>query len=156
MGSMSGRMDSLKGLIRDALPEDKALRGKCDSQAICDELGVDMDELTYILFHHMEKAIKSMYKYASEKDQLAYDNVYLRRALESKYQGNKRDVQAAKVSAGLPIARKQKKNLADLKFQMYLKLTDKQLMEYFGISKTTLWRWKKELAEREANGQMPF
>jgi DNA invertase Pin-like site-specific DNA recombinase len=115
-----------------------------------------MDELTYILFHHMEKAIKSMYKYASEKDQLAYDNVYLRRALESKYQGNKRDVQAAKVSAGLPIARKQKKNLADLKFQMYLKLTDKQLMEYFGISKTTLWRWKKELAEREANGQMPF
>jgi predicted DNA-binding transcriptional regulator AlpA len=39
---------------------------------------------------------------------------------------------------------------------MYLKLTDKQLMEYFGISKTTLWRWKKELAEREKNGQMPF
>jgi hypothetical protein len=153
---MSGRMDSLKGLIRDALPENKALRGKCDSQAICDELGVDMDELTYVMFRVLDKAFNSMYKSSSDNERLVRDNLFLQKSLESKYQGNKRDMQAAKVSAGLPIARKQKKNLADLKFQMYLKLSDKQLMEYFGISKTTLWRWKKELAEREVNGQMPF
>jgi hypothetical protein len=149
-------MEALKRIIRESLPENKAQRGRCDSQAICDELGVDMDELVYILFHHMEKAIKSMYKYASEKDQLAYDNVYLRRALERKYQGNKRDVQAAKVSGGLPIAKNKRKDLMGLKLQMHFGLTDKQLMEYFQISKTTLWRWKKELAEREKNGQMPF
>jgi hypothetical protein len=87
---------------------------------------------------------------------LAYDNVYLRRALERKYQGNKRDVQAAKVSGGLPIAKNKRKDLMGLKLQMHFGLTDKQLMEYFQISKTTLWRWKKELAEREKNGQMPF
>lgn len=58
-----------------------------------------------------------------------------------------------KVSAGLLIAKKTKKNLTDLSFQMKLGATDKELMEYFEISKTTLWRWKRELAEKKKSGK---
>ena len=62
-----------------------------------------------------------------------------------------------KVSAGLPIAKKTKKNLTDLSFQMKLGATDKELMEYFEISKTTLWRWKKELEEaKKTNKRLYF
>ena len=59
--------------------------------------------------------------------------------------------------SGMPIAKKRTKNLMDLSFQMSLGETDAELMEYFEISKTTLWRWKKELEEaKKTNKRLYF
>ena len=126
---------------------------RCDSKKICQGLGVDADVLVYVLFNHLDKVLDELYKCQKENEELADDNVRLKKSLNNKYKGNKRDIQAALVSGGMPIAKKSKKSWSALRLRLYLGATDEELLEEYGISKVTLWRWKKELAEKEAAGQ---
>ena len=52
----------------------------------------------------------------------------------------------------MPIAKKKSK-LGELRLLMKLGNNDEELMEWFKISRTTLWRWKKELKEWEQQGK---
>ena len=63
--------------------------------------------------------------------------------------GNGRLKQMVSVASGMPIAKKSKKNLADLAFHIRLGFSDEELQKYYNISRTTLWRWKKELEESQ-------
>jgi DNA-binding Xre family transcriptional regulator len=52
----------------------------------------------------------------------------------------------------MPIAKRKKKDLSYLRLAIRLGATDKELMKDIGISRTTLWRWKKEMNERLKSG----
>ena len=85
----------------------------------------------------------------NELRKLREENKRLCRLVNNMCHDNGRIVQMAKVMSGEPIARKKTKNLMELSLQIKLGLTDEELMENFKISKTTLWRWKKELEEKK-------
>lgn len=127
--------------------------GRCDSEIICQGLGVNADILVYMLLEEAESALKSLQKEKKKNEELAYDNAWLKKSLNSKYKGNKRDIQAAKVSGGMPIAKKSKKCLVELNIRLGMGATDEELLEEYGISKVTLWRWKKELEKYEVSGK---
>lgn len=129
------------------------ISGSMDAGKFCMELGLDFNGLVYLLSYLFAEAFKEIREADDELHELRAENERLNMLLGDKCQGNGRTIQMAKVMAGLPIAKKSKKSLADLDLQIMLGATDGELMEYFEISRTTLWRWKKELAEKKKSGK---
>ena len=129
------------------------ISGNVDAVKFCTELGVSMNGLVYLFSCLFVAAFKAIREADEEISKLRAENQVLNDILGDRLKNNGRTAQMVKVSAGLPIAKKARKNLTDLSFQMKLGSTDKELMEYFEISKTTLWRWKKELAEIKKSGK---
>ena len=148
MWSVDNIIKTLKGL-----QEQHNIKGRMDAGKFCMGLGVDINGLVYLLAYMFVAAFKAIKEADDELHKLRAENERLNRLLNDKCQGNGRRIQMAKVMSGMPIARKQKKNLTDLSFQISLGATDKELMEYFEIGKTTLWRWKRELAEKKKSGK---
>lgn len=131
------------------LQERHDIKGCLDAGKFCMGLNLNINGLVYLLSYMFVSAFREIRELNDELYKLRAENERLNRMLNDKCDGNGRRIQMAKVMSGMPIARKQKKNLMDLSFQMSLGMTDKQLMEYFEISKTTLWRWKNELEEEK-------
>ena len=129
------------------------IEGCFDTDKFCSELGVDDDGLVYLLSYMLIAVVNKLGSMQASVEQLGNENQRLNCLLKSTCNDNGRAVQMAKVMSGLPIARKPKKNLVELELQIMFGLTDKELMEYFEISKTTLWRWKKELEEKKKSGR---
>ena len=148
-------MWSVDSIIKtlDEIQQKYEIRGKMDAGKFCMELKLDIKGLVYLLSYLFVLACEEIRELDKEISKLREENRALNVILNERLQNNGRTAQMVKVSAGLPIAKKAKKNLSDLSFQIMLGSTDKELMEYFGISKTTLWRWKKELAEKKKSGK---
>ena len=135
------------------MQEKHKIKGSMDAGKFCMGLGLDINGLVYLFSCIFVAAFKAVREADEEISKLRAENKVLNDILSDRLQNNGRTAQMVKVSAGLPIAKKARKNLTDLSFQMKLGATDKELMEYFEISKTTLWRWKKELAEKKKSGK---
>lgn len=132
------------------------IKGSMNAEKFCMELGVDINGLVHLLACVFVAAFEATKKADNELRKLRAENERLNKLLNEKCQGNGRRIQMAKVMSGMPIAKKRTKNLMDLSFQMSLGATDAELMEYFEISKTTLWRWKKELEEEKKSGKKGY
>jgi hypothetical protein len=139
------KMVTYEGLIRllREYQEEQGLKGTCPTDCICEELGLDHDGLNYLLLCALVIELK---KNAALKDAISYmeqeEEVYKKSMADLKASG--REKQEALVRNGLPIANKRKKSLMELLLYIQLGYTDKELLEYYGISKSTLRRWKIE------------
>lgn len=125
------------------------ISGSMDSVKFCTELGVNMNELVYLFSYLFVEAFREVRELDDERRNLKDENTRLNKMLNEMCHGNARTIQMAKVRSGLPIARKKRCNLVELELQIIFGLSDEELMEYFEISKSTLWRWKKKLKEKK-------
>lgn len=144
MWSVDDIITTLKGY-----QEKYNIKGSMDVDKFCMGLDLDINGVVYLLAYMFVVTFKAIRQADDELRKLRVENERLNRLLNDKCEGNGRRIQMAKVMSGMPIAKKRTKNLMDLSFQMSLGATDKELMEFFEISKTTLWRWKKELEEEK-------
>ena len=152
MWSVDDIITTLKGY-----QEKYNIKGSMDVDKFCIGLDLDINGLVYLLAYMFVVTFKAIRQADDELRRLRAENERLNRLLNDKCEGNGRRIQMAKVMSGMPIAKKRTKNLMDLSFQMSLGATDAELMEYFEISKTTLWRWKKELEEaKKTNKRLYF
>lgn len=149
---MMWSVDNIIATLKE-MQEKHKINGSMDAGKFCMGLGVNINGLVYLLAYLFVAAFKAIREAEDEISKLRAENKVLNEILSDRLQNNGRTAQLLKVSAGLPIAKKSKKNLVDLSFQIKMGSTDAELMEYFEISKTTLWRWKKELEEEKKSGK---
>lgn len=134
------------------LKEQYGIAGTINSTAYAETVGVSQDELCYILtklFIHESREtarIRDMYyKCLREKESLEQSLDELCRS--------KTEKQRLMVKSGLPIAKKSAR-ISEIRLLMKLGSTDEEIMRDCNISRTTLWRYKKEMEGREQNGKI--
>lgn len=125
----------------------------CDMSRICQEVGVDENGMIELMLRFIVSLLNTASDTVKKAERLKMENERLDEMLQNMCNNNGRNTQIAKVMGGVPIARKSKKSLIELQLLMKLGNTDKDLLEWYGISKVTLWRWKKELKEKIAAGE---
>ena len=125
----------------------------CDMSMICQEVGVDENGMIELMLRFIMSLLTTASDTVKKAERLKMENERLDEMLQNMCNNNGRNTQIAKVMGGVPIARKSKKSLIELQLLMKLGNTDKDLLEWYGISKVTLWRWKKELKEKIAVGE---
>lgn len=129
------------------------LKGSYNAGEISRQLGVSVNELVFILVGIMlwqdHRAVQQKDKIFSLEKELDIKN----ESIEVLSKGNGRQRQMALIQSGLPIARKKRKDLVELDFMLYTGASDKELEQYFQISRSTLWRWKKEIQHMKEAGQ---
>ncbi len=135
------------------IKEKNKISGAMDAGKYCRELGINMNELVYLFSFLFVEAFREVRELDDERRRLKEENERLNKLLSESCRGNGRMIQMAKVKSGMPIAKKTRKSLVDLELQIIFGLSDKELMEYFEISKSTLWRWKKKLKEKKESGE---
>lgn len=119
------------------------------AEDFCEALGMDIDSTIYALVVLFMQENKRALNLRDQNSRVIRRNELLEESLDTAYKGNGRLRQMALIQSGLPIANNKKKSLADLRLRIKLGETDKEIMEAYGISRTTLWRWKKEMQEEE-------
>ena len=146
---------TVDGIIRtlSEIQKKHKISGTLNAEKFCKGLDVDVNGLVYLLSYLFVEAFREVSELDEERCKLSEENERLNKLLSDMCHGNGRSIQMAKVISGMPIARKKKMSMVDLKLQMICGLSDEELMEYFEISKSTLWRWKKKLEEREKSGK---
>ena len=128
--------------------ENYNIKGSLDHKQFCEALEVDEGELVYLLCYMFVMLCGECARSNERAENLERENEVLNNCING-YIKNKREKQAAMVESGLPIAKNRKKNLSLLDMQInMLGYTDEELLEYYEVSRTTLWRWKKELVEK--------
>ena len=125
----------------------------CDMSTICQEVGVDENGMIELMLRFILSLLNTASDTVKKAERLKMENERLDEMLQNMCNNNGRNTQIAKVMGGVPIARKSKKSLIELQLLMKLGNTDEDLLEWYGISKVTLWRWKKELKEKIAAGE---
>lgn len=120
-----------------------------NASSFCEELGIDIDMAMYTIICLLVKEKKDGIKIREEYMELIREKRIHESILDDLYKDNGRDRQIAMVRAGLPIAKKKKLSSFVLKMRMQLGATDAEIMEEFGISRTTLWRKKKQIEEEQ-------
>ena len=129
------------------------ISGNVDAVKFCTELGVSINGLVYMFSYLFVEAFREVRELDDERRKLKEENTRLNKLLNEMCHGNARNVQMAKVMSGMPIAKKKRFNMVELELQIMFGLSDKELMDYFEISKSTLWRWKKKLEEKKKSGE---
>ena len=125
------------------------LDGEMELEEVSSLLGLSDKETVYTLFKLFLILNNTVWNQKEEIEKLKERNRVVEAALDDITQnGNQK--QTALVKNGNKI-RKSKMTLLDLKLVMKLDYTDQEIMDYFEISKSTLWRRKKELEEEERN-----
>lgn len=119
------------------------------AQEFSEKLGMDVDSVMHALLMLFLKENQKALDLKDQNARVIRRNELLEKSLDTAYKGNGRLRQMALVQSGMPIANSKKKSMADLKLRIRLGETDKEIMEAYGVSRTTLWRWKKELEEEE-------
>lgn len=122
------------------------IEGRMDPRPIYEALNVDETGLAYFFCRLFIIFFRELQCHKDRICELERENEVLQEAINNVIK-NRREKQAALVSCGLPIAKKQRKNLFILDGDIKLGYTDEEIMRLHGISRTTLWRWKKELRE---------
>lgn len=126
-----------------------------DMSMICREVGVDENGMIELMLRFILSLLTTATDSVRKAERLKMENEQLDEILQNLCNNNGRNTQIAKVMGGVPIARKPKKSLIQLQLLMQMQKTDEEIMEEFEISKTTLWRWKKEMKQKvEAGGKL--
>lgn len=125
--------------------ERKKIQGECDSEMICRQLGLSIGELVWTLIVLLWESEREAVKFKDKYYQVQRRNEYLEETTK-RVLGNGGQLQKELVKSGMPIAKK-KCDPAGLALLIKTGSTDKELMEHYGISRTTLWRWKKQSEE---------
>lgn len=120
--------------------------GRMEPKPLYEALNVDETGLAYFFCRLFIIFFRDLQRHKDRICELERENQVLQEAIDRHIQ-NGREKQAALVGCGMPIAKKQKKNLFILDGDMKLGYSDEEIMKMHGISRTTLWRWKKELQE---------
>ena len=123
------------------------LDGTFNLEEISKHFNITDEESTYILLRIFVILHDQNVELRRENELLKERSAAIEASLEEAYK-NPNQRQTALVKNGLKI-RKRKMTLTDLKLFMKLNYTDQEIMDYFEISKSTLWRRKKELEEEE-------
>lgn len=139
----------IKSLIQEA-GLDKG-KDNFDCASFCDRLEMEPEKVIRALIVLFVKEHNEKWKLREEVSQLIRENDRLDRILDDVFHGNGRLKQMAEVSKGLPIAKKKNKNLIGVKVMLRMGASDMDIMKEYNISRTTLWRWKKEIAEEQKN-----
>jgi hypothetical protein len=150
-GSTMIKTSEVISMIRDE-KERYSINGSLDAQEVCRGIGVDINVLVFVLVYII---VMDKRKIAGQEDRIEHlecENKVLENCLAETCRGDGRLKQIVKVSGGMPIAKRKKKDLSYLRLAIRLGATDKELMKDIGISRTTLWRWKKEMNERLKSG----
>ena len=135
----------IKSLIQEA-GLDKG-KDNFDCAAFCGKLEMEPEKVIRVLIVLFIREHNEKWKLRDEVSQLIREKDRLDKILDDVFAGNGRLKQMAEVAKGLPIAKKKNKNLIGVKVMLRMGLTDKEIMEEYKISRTTLWRWKKEILE---------
>lgn len=146
---ISGR--SIAEYVRQ-LKEQYNITGKINSIAFAEVVGVSQDELCYILMQLFILYSKEVSRFRDKYYVCLRDKEYLEKSLDAMCK-SKTEKQRLLVKSGLPIAKKSTR-ISEIRLLMKLGSTDEEIMRDCGVSRTTLWRYKKEMKEREQNGKI--
>ena len=130
------------------IKEERQVHGKANVNFYMEKLDMSVEELVHLLLFAVVNAnakyarIRDLYT-ASEKERKRLNDI-----LKGQFTSGAK-MQTALVKSGKPIAKKLSR-LSEMRLRIKLGSTDEELMEWLNISKTTLWRYKKEL-EAEFN-----
>ena len=130
------------------IKEQRKVRGKANVNFYMEKLDMSVEELVHLLLFAVVNAngkyarIRDLYT-ASEKERMRLNDI-----LKGQFTSGAK-MQTELVKSGKPIAKKSSR-LSEMRLRIKLGSTDEELMEWLDISKTTLWRYKKEL-EAEFN-----
>lgn len=125
------------------IKEQRKVRGKANVNFYMEKLDMSVEELVHLLLFAVVNAngkyarIRDLYT-ASEKERMRLNDI-----LKGQFTSGAK-MQTALVKSGKPIAKKSSR-LSEMRLRIKLGSTDEELMEWLNISKTTLWRYKKEL-----------
>ena len=125
------------------IKEQRKVRGKANVKFYMEKLDMSVEELVHLLLFAVVNAngkyarIRDLYT-ASEKERMRLNDI-----LKGQFTSGAK-MQTALVKSGKPIAKKSSR-LSEMRLRIKLGSTDEELMEWLNISKTTLWRYKKEL-----------
>jgi hypothetical protein len=133
-----------------SLKEEYKISGTINSKAFAEAVGVSQDELCYIYTQLFWRKSMEMARLNDKYCHCLREKEYIEKALDEDCKNNV-EKQQRLIKAGLPIAKKSSR-LSYIRLLMKLGSTDEELMEFCGISRTTLWRYKKEIKEREEHG----
>ena len=128
------------------------IEGRIDPIPVYEALNVDEAGLVYFFCRLFIIFFRDLQRHKDRICELERENEVLQEAINNHIK-NGREKQAALVQSGLPIAKKQRKNLFILDGDIKLGYSDEEIMRMHGISRTTLWRWKKELEELKKQKQ---
>lgn len=123
------------------------LNGTFNLEEISKHFNITDGETAYILLRIFVILHDQNVELRRKNELLKEYNAAIEASLEEAYK-NANQRQTTLVKNGLKI-RKRKMTLMDLKLFMKLNYTDQEIMDYLEISKSTLWRHKKELEEEE-------
>ncbi|MBR4574387.1 MAG: hypothetical protein IKO16_05715 [Lachnospiraceae bacterium] len=146
---ISGR--SIAEYVRQ-LKEQYNITGKINSTAFAEVVGVSQDELCYIMMQLFILYSKEASRIRDKYYVCLRDKEYLEKSLDEMCK-SKTEKQRLLVKSGLPIAKKSAR-ISEIRLLMKLGSTDEEIMRDCGVSRTTLWRYKKEMKEREQNGKI--
>lgn len=128
------------------------IKGSLSVNTFAEMVGVSVDELCYIFTWIIIYESKETARIKDEYYKLMREKLCIEKALNDVCK-NKTEMQQRKVKNGLPIAKKSSR-IIEMKLYLLLGDTDEDIMRKLKISKTTLWRYKKEIEEREKNGEI--
>ena len=132
------------------IKEKQEIAGRLNSKAFAERVGVSLDELCYLWAKIFVRQEAENVRLRDAYNKIRRKNEILEESLNTLTKNNV-EKQQLMVKAGLPIAKKSSR-LSYIRLLMKLGSTDEELMEFCGISRTTLWRYKKEIKEREEHG----
>lgn len=130
--------------------ESNRITGIGDVVFYCYELGLSEGEVAHILSEMYKSKVYELARYHYECNMLKRECDIKNEAFDRAYD-NRNQKQRNLVKAGLPIAKKEL-TLPELEFGF----SDKVIMQKHGISRTTLWRRKKELEEWKRKNKSVF
>ena len=134
------------------IKEQRKVRGKANVNFYMEKLDMSVEELVHLLLFAVVNAnakyarIRDLYT-ASEKERMRLNDI-----LKGQFTSGAK-MQTALVKSGKPIAKKSSR-LSEMRLRIKLGSTDEELMEWLNISKTTLWRYKKELEAEFNDGKL--
>ncbi len=123
------------------------LNGTFNLEEISKHFNITDGETAYILLRMFIILHDENMELRRDNELLKERNTAIEDSLKEAYK-NPNQRQTALVKNGLKI-RKNKMTLSDLKLMMKLDYSDQEIMNYYKISKSTLWRRKKELEEEQ-------
>ena len=141
--------ENIAEYIKD-IKEKQEKAGKLNSKAFAERVGVSLDELCYLWAKIFVRQEAENVRLRDAYNKIRRKNEVLEESLNTLTKNNV-EKQQLMVKAGLPIAKKSSR-LSEIRLLMKLGDSDKEIMKTCGISRTTLWRYKKEIKEREEHG----
>lgn len=112
-------------------------------------VGVEQSEFIFTLITLYVNAVTE-----NERIRSAYNNEYNKNAalnktieeMKNSYRMTSRQVQMSKVKNGVKYNKKQG-SVNELRMLKEMGLSDEQIMQRYGISKSTMWRWNQRLVQ---------